>query len=256
MKPILDKLNHFFDIFAIFSPPDSTYWNDNSYQRWLSDGCHGLKSYMAREGRGEIERVFPAAKSVIVVAKSYRDNVRRDGVALFACGEDYHVAIKRELGEVLDVIKREYSGAKGRAVVDTAPIFEKALAHYGGLGWVGRNSLIVNEKLGSYFNIGVLFVDVELEEVRYEVGGSCGDCRACLDGCSMGAIRDDYMIDAKSCISYLNFELPRPTGTKVNPINGWTNCCDDCQICCPYNLERSNNSSCSTQSPHTAKGDL
>lgn len=255
MSFIHDKLNDFFPIYAIFDAPNFVYWCSDSYDRWVAEGCYGLMDYMRRDGRGDLERVMKGAKTVVVVGKYYGDKVREDGKALFAVGEDYHVELKRELNCVLDAVRVEFPGARGRAVVDSAPIFEKALANYGGLGWVGRNSLIVNEKLGSWFNIGVLLLDVSLDEVRHKIGGDCdtdesgifvsgdvssggcGECYRCVEACPMGAIRDDKMIDARNCISYQTIELPRLEGVERREICGWNYGCDLCQMACPYNWQ-------------------
>lgn len=175
------------------------------------------------------------SKSVIVVGKYYGNKQRESGKALFSVGEDYHVQIKRELNEVGMAIRQLHPNVRFRAVVDSAPIFEKALAEYGGLGWVGRNSLIINDKMGSFFNIGVLLVDIELEETKGEVSSGCGECRACVEACPMGAIRDDRMVDARNCVSYRTIELTRLTDSDPVEINGWRYGCDDCQLACPYN---------------------
>lgn len=235
MREIEDKLNHFFEIYSIFDTPNFVYWCDQSYKRWLSDCCNGKMSYMDRSGRGDLERIMKGSKSVIVVGKYYGYKQRESGKALFSIGEDYHIQIKRELNEVGMAIKQHNPNARFRAVVDSAPIFEKALAEYGGLGWVGRNSLIINNKMGSFFNIGVLLVDVALEETKRVIIDGCGACRACIEACPMGAIRDDRMVDARCCVSYQTIELPRFAGGESVEINGWRYGCDDCQLACPYN---------------------
>lgn len=237
MNDIKDKLSNFFDIYAIFDAPTLPYWNVEAFNRWLGEGCNGLMEYMSREGRGELSKVFKDAKSIIVVGKSYKNNIPKDGIALFACAEDYHIAIKRELQEVLEVVQQKFPNAKGRAVVDTAPIFEKALAVRGGLGWAGRNSLVINEHLGSFFNIGVLLLNVSLEKVENLSQGSCGECMECVNACPMNAIRDDRMVDAKACISYKTIELPRLSGGQKVEICGWKHGCDICQLACPFNAK-------------------
>lgn len=206
------------------------------FDLWLESGRNGDLKYMERPlDRTDPRVVFPEAGTVVVVALFYSSEQKLEGVARFAQSDDYHQVIRARLHTLLKEISAEYPGIRGRAVVDTAPIFEKAWARRAGFGWVGRNSLIINPQRGSFFNIGILLLDhVFPEEHSGMVADGCANCRKCIDSCPMHAIGDDRMIDARRCISALTIEKIRK-GAEPEYVRGWKYGCDECQICCPFN---------------------
>lgn len=231
------KCSELFDSYAILrANPMPDQW---SYlQEWLAEGYHGELRYMERTGRDDLRAILPGVRTVVVVAVGYAREKSAEGVARCFSGSDYHLRVKKLLYKLLDEIRIYYPDVVGRGVVDSAPAFEKAWAVRGGLGWRGRNSLVVNRDFGSYFNIGLLLVDTELPEVIAQGANSsgCGNCRRCIDSCPRGAVKEDFTIDARRCISYLNMEHPRLSGKPlVEPIDGWVKGCDLCQECCPWN---------------------
>lgn len=233
-EDLLDKCSELFDIYAVLSAAEDMSVDLEHLQSWLAQGRYGTRNYMTRN-RSTPQIILPGAQSLIVVGLSHRDVQKRDGIARFACAEtDYHTEIKNRLHTLLAYLRGHYPEIKGRAVVDTAPILEKAWACRGGLGWIGRNSLLINPRLGSFLNLGILLVDVALDEAKGTVRDGCGDCRRCIESCPMGAIGEDRMIDAGICISALTVELQREEG-HANEINGWRYGCDTCQECCPWN---------------------
>jgi len=233
---IIDKGSKLFDLVAVL-PADRLSSDESSRLNcWIDSGRCGSLDYMRRPtDRTDPSVVFPNAKTVVVVAKFYRKEQLMEGVARFAQDGDYHSKIKAGLHQLLLEISNEHPGIRGRAVVDSAPIFEKAWARRAGFGWVGRNSLIVNPERGSFFNIGLLLLDHTFTDpLPAEITDHCTQCRLCIDSCPMHAIGEDRMIDAGRCISALTVEKSR-RGETVQPIHGWQYGCDECQTCCPFN---------------------
>lgn len=230
------KCNELFDDFAVLSADimveDSEHWRE-----WIAAGRHGAMGYMERE-RADLDIILSGVQTVIVVSIGYSKNRVIDGVARCFGGErDYHKTVKSKLKELLRHIEALEHGVRGRAVVDSAPALEKAWAIRGGLGWRGRNSLLITPN-GSYFNLGLLLLDVKVEGVpAVEILESkCGNCTKCIAACPTGALCDNYTVDARRCISYLNMEAPR-LGVQIaeEELFGWTKGCDACQECCPWN---------------------
>lgn len=234
MSELRHKIGILFDIFAVL-PAEPLETDKVNLQNWLDAGKNADMQYMAAFPRHDLNQILPGAKSVIVVGKSYRHNERVLGRALYACGVDYHKSLKKSLWSLAKELSESYPTANFRAVVDTAPALEKAWAVMGGLGFRGRNSLVINPNIGSYFNIGLLVTDVELEEIRFEFEGDCGDCRACIDSCPMGAISEDMTVDSRKCISYHTVERSRFEGRNIS-MCGWDYGCDECQFVCRYNI--------------------
>jgi epoxyqueuosine reductase len=227
------------------------------YRAWLERGYHGDMQYLAREDavarRLDPAHAWPQLKSAIVVGMNYytedgdvadRDSDASRGIiARYARGRDYHRVIKRRLLDVLsrmeDDIGHELPAA--RAYVDTGPVLERELARRAGLGWFGRNTMLIDPKRGSYFFLATLLVEIELEADAPFAADHCGRCNACVDACPTGALlgRDANgapVIDATRCISYLTIEnrgaIPRELRPLVgNRVFG----CDICQEVCPWN---------------------
>lgn len=210
---------------------------------WLQQGYAGEMDYMERtaELRLNPAELLPNAKSAVVVGLNYtpRELPPTDyRIARYALGEDYHTVIRAKLENLLSAFQALCPEAQGRVCVDSAPVLERELAWLAGLGWYGKNTCLINTHRGSYFFVGVLLLDVELEYDHPAFGG-CGNCRRCLDACPTGALVEPYRLDARRCISYLTIELrdgiPEPLR---EPMGEWLFGCDICQEVCPFNHPR------------------
>lgn len=213
------------------------------FTAWIANGYHAEMGYMARnfEMRLDPSLIVPNAKSVISVVLSYK---REDlpiinnspKISRYAVGSDYHGVIKSMLFELLSRIRVEFGSVNGRAFVDSAPVMERAWAVKAGLGWIGKNSNLIHPTLGSYFFIGELIIDVEIEPSDVVVPNRCGTCTRCIDACPTDAIISPKVIDANKCISYINIEKKTPlTEQESSTLTGWCFGCDICQEVCPWN---------------------
>jgi epoxyqueuosine reductase len=224
------------------------------YRSWLAAERHGEMAYLAREDsvarREDLSLTMEGARSVILVAHEYAQedppgvpaDASRGVIARYARGSDYHDVVKDKLKSLLVWLDgRIEGGVAGRPYVDTGPILERELAQRAGLGWFGRNTMLINPRRGSYFFIGLLLVDVELPADEPFTADRCGTCRACLDACPTGALlgRDATgapVIDARRCISYLTIELRGPIPAELRePMGNRVFGCDICQEVCPFN---------------------
>lgn len=212
-------------------------------QRWLDNGMNGAMHYMANhfEKRLNPSKLVPGAKSVIsVVINYFPDRKQTDPeapvIAKYAYGKDYHCTVKEKLNNLLIFIQNNISPCNGRAFVDSAPVLERPLARRAGLGWIGKNSLLITKQFGSYLFIGELIIDLELQSDAPFTGDYCGTCTRCIDSCPTGAIVSPYVIDANKCISYHTIESKEQIPAVIreqlkNQIFG----CDICQDVCPWN---------------------
>lgn len=207
---------------------------------WLEHGYAGDMEYIARgaEKRHDTRLPVPGATSAIVVGLDYGGAEPTGPVARYARGDDYHEIMVEKLRELQRWIGREAGGPiRGKAYVDTGPILERELARKAGLGWFGKNTLLINPKRGSYFFLGALLVELELEPDASFEADRCGSCTRCLDACPTGAFTGPRVLDATKCISYLTIEtkgeIPKELRAEVGErIYG----CDICQEVCPWNL--------------------
>lgn len=216
--------------------------NEGYFREWLESGFQSKLDYLERnlDKRFDTRQLFDKATSVVVCAVSYKNRFSegypasfRTKIASYATAPDYHQSIKAMLLKLLKELKQHYPQLEGRAFVDTAPLLEKQLAVDAGLGWVGRQSLVVTPELGSYILLGELVLSEAVDEYDLPFEGSrCGRCRTCIDTCPTGAIIAPMRIDANRCISCYTIER-RPENS-IN-IDGWIFGCDRCQSCCPYN---------------------
>lgn len=219
------------------------------FAEWVTNGYGADMGYLERsvEYRHDLRRLFPEVRSVVVTLTSYRRpaEVRQPAgvprIARFAWSDDYHDIIKRNLRLLLEAV-RSYEGfgrVKGRAVVDSAPAFERAWAVRAGLGWIGRSSMLVNPELGSFTLIGLLLLDAPLPEnvpLPEQVPDGCGDCRRCMAACPTGAIVAPRIVDARRCISYQTIERCDVVDNDLRPmLEGRIFGCDRCMEVCPYN---------------------
>ncbi|MDR7439423.1 MAG: tRNA epoxyqueuosine(34) reductase QueG [Armatimonadota bacterium] len=212
---------------------------------WLDRGMHGTMAYVARHAESALDptRAWPEVRSVVVVGLAYRwdppdpeDGRPRGRVSCYAWGEDYHRVMERKLRRLCADLRGR--GARlARPYVDTGPTLDRAWAQRAGIGWFGKNTLIITRAgHGSYVFLGEVFTDLELEPDP-PARGSCGACRICLDRCPTGAIVAPYVVDARRCISYLTIEhrgwIPRHLRSLIGT---WVFGCDVCQDVCPHNV--------------------
>jgi len=214
-------------------------------KNWCSEGMNSDMAYLQRdiEKRSNPEFLVPGAKSLIVTGLSYYSDKRQKepGVPVlsrYAFGESYHTVIKRKLEKLMSFIKIISPEIQGRSYVDSAPLLEKAWAVEAGLGWQGRHSIVINRKIGSFFFIGTLILDIELEYDKPYNEDYCGNCRACIELCPTGAINDNHTIDARKCIANLTIENRGPIPEEIlQKIEGRVYGCDRCQEVCPWNKD-------------------
>lgn len=214
-------------------------------EKWLEAGHHADMEWLREPKRVDPAALKPGTRRVISLRMDYLPaeprihQILQDGsrayIARYALGRDYHKIIRPRLQRLADRIEAEIGPFGYRAFVDSAPVLEKALASQAGLGWMGKHTVIINRRAGSYFFLGELFTDLPLP-VDVPVSNHCGSCQACIDICPTKAIVAPYVLDAGKCISYLTIEyrgvipveLRRPIGNRIFG-------CDDCQLVCPWN---------------------
>jgi epoxyqueuosine reductase len=211
-------------------------------EEWLQRGYQGKMSYLENyfDKRLDPTVLVPGAKSVISLVYNYypKKELARDDqlkIAKYAYGEDYHFVVKERLSRFIDRIHEQIGDVQGRAFVDSAPVMERAWAKKGGVGWVGKNSLLLNREMGSFFFLAELILDLELE---YDgpVKDYCGTCTACMDACPTDAIPEPYVVDGSKCISYFTIELKEAIPPEVKgKFENWIFGCDICQDVCPWN---------------------
>ena len=242
-----------FDLVGITGAEPSAFAAE--YRDWIAQGYAGEMDYLARnmERRLDPRELLPDARSIIVVGMNYytedkqplTTNHQPPAFARYARGDDYHDVMTARLKELLAFVKTQASAfmdePDGRVYVDAGPVLEREVARRAGLGWFGKNTMLINTRRGSYFFLGEIVTNVPLEADEPAIG-SCGTCRKCLEACPTGALFEPYKMDARRCISYLTIELKgeipkefRPALAEAgNRIYG----CDICQEVCPFNERR------------------
>jgi epoxyqueuosine reductase len=213
-------------------------------EHWLKSGYAGSMHYLEKnfEKRLDPRLLVPGAKSVISLMYNYYPPKKSDEgsshgfqIAKYAYGEDYHFVIKDKLKIFMQQIQIEIGEVNGRAFVDSAPVHERAWAAKSGLGWIGKNSLLLNKGAGSFFFLAELILDLELE---YDgpIKDYCGTCTACMDACPTDAIPQPYVVDGSKCISYFTIELKEEIPLEQKgKFGNWIFGCDICQDVCPWN---------------------
>lgn len=234
-------------------------------QQWLDNQYHGTMSYMAEHGtmRSRPDELLPGTLRVISLRMDYLapniewreqlQNPKQAYISRYALGRDYHKLIRKRLTELGKRLQQAAGNMGFRAFVDSAPVLERALASKAGLGWLGKNTMLINRQAGSFFFLGEILTDLPLPIDAPNDTDHCGRCTSCLDICPTQAFVGPHILDARRCISYLTIELNGPIPEDLrsgigNRIFG----CDDCQIGCPWNRF----SQCSPESDFTPRHQL
>ncbi len=216
----------------------------SNLEQWLKSGYQGEMSYLSNnfDKRLDPTKLVEGAKSVISLSYNYfpdQNKTQREDsykIARYAYGQDYHYVVKDKVKDLLKYIREEIGEVGGRAFTDSAPVMERAWAEQSGLGWRGKNSLLLQRNKGSYFFLAELIIDLDLEYDYPFSTDHCGTCTKCIDACPTKAIIDEKTVDGSKCISYFTIELK---GAISNSLKGsfedWMFGCDICQEVCPWN---------------------
>lgn len=219
------------------------------YDRWLERNYHGEMEYMQRHAelrtnpallhKGTLrcisfrmDYLTDSEDALSILASSEKAYISR-----YALGRDYHRIVRRRLGNIAQKIaETAEKELHERAFVDSAPILERALAEKAGLGWIGKNAMLINSQAGSLFFLGEILTDLPLPTDESQTSKHCGSCSSCIELCPTGAITGPFQVDARRCISYLTIELHGPIPLEMRPLMGnRVFGCDDCQLVCPWN---------------------
>ncbi len=230
-----------FDLAGVTYPREFEL-NRSYFAEWIEAGGADSLSYMKQymDVRFNPANLLDGCKSVVVCALNYKNEYSifqqsstLPKIASYALATDYHKVIRRQLKALLRALQQIDPTLSGRCCVDTAPLLEKQLAHEAGLGWIGRQSLLITPQFGSFIVLGILLLDrhVDTFDKPYE-GIGCGSCHRCVEKCPSRAILPNRMIDSRRCISALTVECDNPTS---EDLHGWLFGCDECQSCCPHN---------------------
>ena len=229
--------------FCGFAQADFLAEEADRYEEWLKKGMHGKMSYLEKnvDKRLDPRKLVDGAESVITLLYNYYpeqdlSTEQEYKIAKYAYGEDYHFVVKRKLKSLFQQIRDQVGHIEGRVFVDSAPVMERQWAQRAGLGWIGKNSLLLNRTMGSFFFIAEIICDMKLEPDG-PMKDYCGTCTRCMDACPTDAIPLPYVVDASRCISYLTIELK----DEIIPdefsgqMENWIFGCDICQDVCPWN---------------------
>ncbi|MFR9524167.1 MAG: tRNA epoxyqueuosine(34) reductase QueG [Rikenellaceae bacterium] len=232
-----------FDLVGVTFPQEFTQ-NQRALEAWIESGAADSLDYMQRymDVRFNPANLLEGTRTVVVCAINYKNEFSASQrsspnpkIASYALVEDYHKVIRKQLKTLLKTLQRDVPHLRGRCCVDTAPLLEKQLAVEAGLGWIGRQSLLITPQLGSFVLLGVLLLDCDVDSLDAPLQGvGCGECRRCVQNCPNGAILPNRTIDSRLCISALTVECDS-CGDKE--LHGWLFGCDECQSCCPYNRQ-------------------
>ncbi len=212
-------------------------------ERWLNQNLHGEMHYMANhfDKRVDPRKLVPGAKSVVSLLYNYhnpklQEDEKAPKISQYAYGKDYHFVVKDKLKALLQFINDEIGAVSGRCFVDSAPVLERDWAKHSGLGWIGKNTMLINKQQGSWFFLAELIIDLDLEPDG-PMKDYCGTCTRCIDACPTDAIsQDGYWMDGSKCISYFTIELKDELPTDMKgKFDNWMFGCDICQQVCPWN---------------------
>ena len=215
---------------------------EKKFEDWLNNGYQGSMNYLNKnfDKRLDPRKLVHGSKSIISLTYNYyppKKLVKKNNfiISKYAYGKDYHRILKKKLRKLFFFIKENIGNVEGRVFVDSAPVHERAWAKLSGLGWIGKNSLLINKNMGSYFFIAEIISDLDLE-YDSPVSDMCGKCTRCIDACPTDAITKAQVIDAQKCISYLTIENKKEIPKELQKnMNGYIFGCDICQEVCPWN---------------------
>jgi epoxyqueuosine reductase len=239
-----------FPLAGVTSPDPPPHLS--TFERWLAADRHGVMHYLAteraRKRREDPRLILPECKSILVLAAPYADPKSVEAsegtdrepsgrVAAYAWGDDYHNVFPPRLKELVSFIEEQVGHpVPNRYYTDTGPLLERDLAQRAGLGWIGKNTMLINPNQGSYFLLAEILLGLELEPDPPFTSDHCGACTRCIEACPTDCILPDRTIDARRCISYLTIELKDDIPEELRPLLGeWIFGCDVCQMVCPWN---------------------
>ena len=211
------------------------------FRWWLGQGYAATMNYLQRgeAKRGDPEKILPGVKSLICCGLNYYTGASSTPIASYVQGEDYHEVVGQRLKALESFIRSEVDpSAATKSYVDTGPVLERSYAAQAGLGWIGKNTCLINNGLGSYVFLGEVLTTLALEDSEYDRPAldQCGTCSQCLDACPTGAFVEPYVMDANRCISYLTIERRGEFSEEQSRMTGdHVYGCDICQEVCPYN---------------------
>ncbi len=239
-----------FELVGVSSPEPVAHMD--VYQDWIESGHHGEMRYLEGEralaARSNPKQLLPECKSILALGMPYSNpasapkknqSQKPEGrIAAYAWGEDYHEALKAPLVELVAYIEELNNGAvPNRWYTDTGPIMESEIAQRAGLGWIGKNSLLINPQKGSFFLLAEILLGIELVPDNAVVNDYCGSCTRCIEACPTDCILPNRSLDATQCISYLSIELKGSIPSEMRPqMENWVFGCDVCQEVCPWNI--------------------
>jgi epoxyqueuosine reductase len=222
--------------------------NEAYLQKWLDAGYHGSMDYMASHGskRSRPEELIPGTCRVISLRMDYLTpdtkpleilaSPDKAYISRYTLGRDYHKLIRKRLATLAKRIQAEAGSGQYRAFVDSAPVLERAIAERAGLGWIAKNTMLINSEAGSWFFLGEIYTDLPLQTTAGQTSKHCGSCTTCLDICPTNAFIGPFQLDARKCISYLTIEHKGSIDLELRPLMGNRIFgCDDCQLLCPWN---------------------
>jgi len=242
-QSIKDKARQLGFILAGVTTPDPPP-HYSTFENWLAQNQHGTMDYLAtdrsRARRSNPIEILPECKSILVLATPYatpKKNKIQARIASYALGADYHDVLPARMKELIQFIEEQVgSPIKNRWYTDTGPILERDLAQRSGIGWIGKNTCLINPKQGSYFLLSEIFLDLALEPDAPFITDHCGTCTRCIEACPTDCILPNRTLDATRCISYLTIELKEDIPTQLREkIGDWAFGCDICQMVCPWN---------------------
>ena len=233
-----------FDLVG-FSKVSELNEESSRLEKWLKSGYQAKMDYMNKniEKRKDVSILLSGAKSVISLAINYFVNKKYSGkpeygkISRYAWGKDYHLVIWEKLSQLETELKEIDNNIEFRSYVDTGPVMDKAWAVKSGIGWMGKNTNIINKEIGSWFFLATIITNYEFE-YSSQINDFCGSCTACIDACPTDAIVNPYVIDANNCISYLTIENKKEIPDKfIGKFDNWIFGCDICQDVCPWNVK-------------------
>ncbi len=230
-----------------FSDPVLRPAHTMHFKKWINAGYQADMQWMERniDRRLDMRKRFPWVKSILMVADNYFNRIdvplNNPRISRYALGGDYHEIVKKKLLNILSALEEMEPGIVGKVYVHTGPVLERAFAAQAGLGWIGKNSSLIVNDVGSYCFLGGLILNVQAKQSN-ETEKLCGNCTKCIEACPTGAIIEPGLIDSRKCISYLTIEKKGDfTSREAQLLNNWLFGCDVCQECCPWNQKWAKN---------------